>query len=312
MASLKQRIKAIAPVGLTHWAKTRAQHARLKRSGAAEALAAAPPAEARLPLDALRELAAEFPPPPSIDWEGEACVAASAELGQTRVQWMRKFLGSRLSPGARCLELGAGDGAVASALAQTGVQVLAVDIQRGVFDETGLHTHVDFLEADVEKLEAVEDDRFDLVYSFDSVEHFGNPEAALAEALRVTRPGGYVYLRFGPLYDAPDGKHLGDRLGVPYAGVLCEDETIDALMAEQGRDPINHEYCNHWPLARYRELFAPRPERYEIVRAFDHLDLSAVELIARFPEVFRRRAAMVDAFLVNVIEILLRKPTQPR
>lgn len=308
MASLKQRIKSLAPVGLTYWAKTRAQRGQIARSGAAEALAAAQPADSRLDLAELRALAAEYPAPDFIDWEGDACAASSAELGVERVQWMRKVLGHRLGQGTRCVELGAGDGAVTGALAKTGADVLAVDIQRGVFDEIGLHTHVPFLEADVEQLDGVADNSVDLVYSFDSVEHFGDPEAALAEALRITRPGGFVYLRFGPLYDAPDGKHLGDRLGIPYAGVLFENETIDAFLTEQGREVINHEYCNHWPLARYRELFTPNPQRFTIDFAYDHLDLSALELIARYPEIFRRRADTLDAFLVNVLELCLRKP----
>ena len=45
-----------------------------------------------------------------------------------------------------------------------------------------------------------------------------------------------------------------------------------------------------------------------MVFAYDHLDLSALELISRYPEVFRARAESIDSFLVNVIEILLRKP----
>lgn len=308
MASLKHRIKSLAPVGLTYWAKTRAQRAQIARSGAANALAAAQPAKDRLPLEELRQLALEYPAPDFIDWEGDACATASAELGVERVRWMKKALGARLGRGTRCLELGAGDGAVAGALANTGAEVLAVDIQRGVFDEIGRHAQVSFLEADVEKLDAVADNSYDLVYSFDSVEHFGDPGAALAEALRVTRPGGHVYLRFGPLYDAPDGKHLGDRLGIPYAGVLFENETIDEFLLQQGREVINHEYCNHWPLARYRELFAPDPTRFSIAFGYDHLDLTALELITRYPDVFRRRADSLDAFLVNVLELCLRKP----
>lgn len=307
MGGLKNGIKRWAPVGLTHWAKTRVHQRRLARSGAAQALAAATPAEARLDLAALEELAREYPAPPHLDWESDAAFAESDQLGRERVAWMRKVLGRRLAPGAHCLELGAGDGAVAGALAATGWNVVAADIQRGVFDQSGRHAQVPFLEVDVTNMDTVEDDRFDLVYSFDSVEHFDAPQAALEEALRVTKPGGWVYLRFGPLYDAPDGKHLGDRLGIPYAGVLFENETIDAHMRAQGRDVINHEYCNHWPLSEYRRLLAPQPGRFRVALAHDHLDLSALEMIHRFPAVFRRRADHLDAFVVNVLEVLLQK-----
>jgi SAM-dependent methyltransferase len=253
-------------------------------------------------------LAKEYPSPEVAHWDTKEWIESSTQLGVERVAWMKRVLGARLRTGTRCLELGAGDASVAGALANTGAEVLAVDIQREVYEDARRHMHVPFLEADVSDLRAVEDDSYDLVYSFDSFEHFPDPAAALSEALRVTRPGGHVYLRFGPLYDCPDGKHLGDRLGIPYAGVLFEDATIDAHMLEQGRDVINHEYCNYWPLDRYRALFAPDPQRFDVVFAYDHLDLSALELISRYPEVFRARAESIDSFLVNVIEILLRKP----
>ncbi len=308
MASLKTRIKSAAPVGLTYWAKTRVQRRRLRRSGAEQALLQASPAKERLPLDELKRLAKEYPSPEVAHWDTTEWIESSTQLGIERVAWMKRVLGSRLRPGTRCLELGAGDASVAGALANTGAEVLAVDIQREVYEDASRHMHVPFLEADVCNLAAIEDDSYDLVYSFDSFEHFPDPTAALAEALRVTRPGGHIYLRFGPLYDCPDGKHLGDRLGIPYAGVLFDDATIDAHMLEQGREVINHEYCNYWKLDQYRALFAPDPQRFRVIFAYDHLDLSALELISRYPGVFRARADTIDSFLVNVIEILLQKP----
>lgn len=308
MSRWKSKLKAAAPVGMTFAAKSMLQERRIKAAGVREALAAAEPATSKLGLDALRKLAEEFPPPENLVWQGTEWKDQSAQLARERVQWMRKVLGSRLRSGMKCMEVGAGDAAVAAALQQTGVEVLAVDMQRDVFDESPEYAHIDFLEADAAQLDGVEDDRFDLVYSFDSLEHMSDPEGALREALRVTRPGGLVYLRFGPLYYAPDGKHLGDRLGIPYAAVLFDDSTIDEHMLAQGRDAINHDYCNGLPLNTYRELLRAGTMGSKRIFYYEHQDLSAISLIPRFAEVFRHTSDQADEFLVNVLEVLLQKP----
>lgn len=305
MSEWKSRLKALAPVGMTFALKSKVQARRIQSAGVRKALESAETADAKLDLGALEELANEFPPPENMvfgEWK-----EGSKKLAQERVTWMRKVLGQRLRPGMRCMEIGAGDGSVAAALQATGNETLAVDVQRGVFDEIPEFSHIKFLEADAADLGALEDGQFDLVYSFDSLEHMGDTEGAFREAVRVTKPGGHVYFRFGPLYNAADGKHLGDRLGIPYAGVLFDNETIDAHMLAQGRDPINHDYCNAQPLTHYRELLRDGAMGCERVLYFEHLDLSAMNLIPRFPATFRHTSPDADEFLVNVLEVLFRK-----
>ncbi|GAB4550416.1 MAG: hypothetical protein Tsb0013_12180 [Phycisphaerales bacterium] len=64
------------------------------------------------------------------------------------------------------------------------------------------------------------DASFDLVYSFDSFEHFDDPRAAVREAVRLLKPGGFLYISLHHL-SAEDGLHdiriiSGHREHVPY------------------------------------------------------------------------------------------------
>ena len=48
----------------------------------------------------------------------------------------------------------------------------------------------------------------DAVFASNSLQHVLRPEAALAEAARVLKPGGVLYANFGPIWSAPDGSHV--------------------------------------------------------------------------------------------------------
>ena len=47
---------------------------------------------------------------------------------------------------------------------------------------------------------AIRSATFDLTISFNTFEHVGDPETTFEEMLRTLKPGGRIYLSFGPLY----------------------------------------------------------------------------------------------------------------
>ncbi len=94
------------------------------------------------------------------------------------------------------------------------------------------------------------DDSFDVVYSLSVFEHLPDPGAVLAEAIRVLRPNGLLYVSTH-MYRADGGCHdlrifAGDRAAIPFWAQL--------------RPSVKHTvvescYMNEWSLQQWRGLF---------------------------------------------------------
>jgi ubiquinone/menaquinone biosynthesis C-methylase UbiE len=108
-------------------------------------------------------------------------------------------------PGETILDLGAGTGIVALEAARrtrNSGRIVAVDISEGML-RTGLRKAADaslgnlcFARGDAERLPFAAGS-FDRVVSLFALLHFSNPEKALAEMVRVLRPGARIVVGFG-------------------------------------------------------------------------------------------------------------------
>lgn len=67
---------------------------------------------------------------------------------------------------------------------------------------------------------------FDVVLSRDSFEHFNDPEGVLDELHRILKPGGKVYITFGPLWYSPYGGHMQFMTRYPWLHLLFSEKTI--------------------------------------------------------------------------------------
>ncbi|WP_460775867.1 demethylmenaquinone methyltransferase [Microbacterium sp. GXF7504] len=98
-------------------------------------------------------------------------------------------------PGERILDLAAGTGASSVALARSGAEIVAADFSPGMIAEgTRRHGHipnVTFQQADATAL-PFEDDTFDAVTISFGLRNVSDPDLALREMLRVTKPGGRI------------------------------------------------------------------------------------------------------------------------
>lgn len=96
-------------------------------------------------------------------------------------------------PGDRVLDLAAGTGTSSAALAATGATVVAADFSPGMIAEGrrrfGHLPNIDFVEADATNL-PFDDNEFDAVTISFGLRNVADPRKALAEMLRVTKPGG--------------------------------------------------------------------------------------------------------------------------
>ncbi|WP_433567948.1 demethylmenaquinone methyltransferase [Nocardia sp. CA-151230] len=109
-------------------------------------------------------------------------------VGQDRYwRWVtRKALGLR--PGERVLDLAAGTGVSTVDLAKSGAWVLAADFSQGMLS-AGRHRNVPMVAADAMALPFA-DDSFDAVTIAYGLRNVADPDLALREMLRVTKPGG--------------------------------------------------------------------------------------------------------------------------
>jgi len=170
-----------------------------------------------------------------------------------------------LSPpeaGERVLDAGCGDGNVALELAEHGAVVTACDLSDTLLDgarrrAAGAGVEIDWREADLEALPFA-DASFDATWSAFAPAFCAHPHRALAQLVRVTRPGGRIalalwrragvvgrLLRLAAIADPPPGggrgpvawgvpDRLADRLGDAGAQLLgSEPATVRMGFASQ-------------------------------------------------------------------------------
>jgi ubiquinone/menaquinone biosynthesis C-methylase UbiE len=114
------------------------------------------------------------------------------------------FLLPHLEPGMRILDLGCGPGTITVGLARyvAPAEVIGVDRSGDVLTRARAHAaaeHMDrvrFVTASVYDLPFAAGE-FDVVYAHQLLQHLSDPVAALVEARRVLRPGGYLAVRDG-------------------------------------------------------------------------------------------------------------------
>lgn len=117
-------------------------------------------------------------------------------------------------------------------------EVHGVDIA----EEIGLefvHPRVKYYRMSAESLN-LESDQYDIAYCQATLEHVPQIELALAEAIRVTKRGGYIYCVASPLWHSMHGHHQGHIFGhFPWIHLrLSEDEIKEYCRLTDTRDPI--------------------------------------------------------------------------
>lgn len=116
--------------------------------------------------------------------------AEKEQLGnlQTHLDFLNKI--ELLKPDSNILEIGCGIGTIVYELSQKGYNIIGADISTQAI-EYGRHKYP-LIELQIQAAETLpyEDNTFDIVLSFDLLEHIAQVERHINEVSRVLRPGG--------------------------------------------------------------------------------------------------------------------------
>lgn len=153
------------------------------------------------------------------------------------------------------------------------------------------------------------DDSFDLIFSYDVMEHVADPEQTLHAAYRVLRPGGCLLLVFPP-YFHPTGAHLEGYVSrVPYANLLFPASVlrraIDEILAER-----NDGY-HPQPLRPGDKLYGLNGttiRRFEQLLQGSGFEVAWLELLPLMSQANRRYEAWRMRYYAWVFRLLPRLP----
>ena len=123
--------------------------------------------------------------------------------GQLEYRVTTHFLHKYLKPGCKVLETGAGTGRYSVALAQAGFRVSALELLDCNYEKLRRNAegvpNLKTFKGDALNLSAFGEEEFDSVLLFGPMYHLyetSDREKAITEALRVTKPGGYIFAAF--------------------------------------------------------------------------------------------------------------------
>jgi len=143
----------------------------------------------------LGELFRQSRPEVPMECTGERMV--TGRPGKTEAEhYHRYFLAREFSRGKDVLDIASGEGYGSAFLAQTARRVIGIDFDLGSVEHSTREyqsENLRFLQGDATKL-PIENHSCDVVVSFETIEHFSDHEAFLAEVKRVLRADGFLII----------------------------------------------------------------------------------------------------------------------
>lgn len=122
------------------------------------------------------------------------------------------------------IDFGCGEGDDAIALAKNcAYRVIGIDIREAVLERARSKALREGVEG-ICQFCTNTDERADAVVSIDSFEHFSDPFSALMKMYQLLRPGGAVFISFGPTWYHPLGGHLFSVF--PWAHLVFSEEAL--------------------------------------------------------------------------------------
>jgi len=186
----------------------------------------------------------------------DGCSSLTAEqMGAKLPRVLERFEGHLpLSPDLHYLDMGCGSGELTLGLARHGAKHIVgvdylprfVELARRNAQNASIHADVAFECADLHTWNPPR--KFDVVVSFDALEHIDDPGGFLKTMSRFLAPGGKAVLSFGPLFHSPFGDHMYEffKVQLPWRGALFSENAMMRVRREFYR-PTD-------PATRYQEI----------------------------------------------------------
>ena len=210
---------------------------------------------------------------------------------------------------ASVLEIGPGSGYVLKKFKEEGVgRATALDIVDELRPEVK-QAGVDIVLSSADNMEAIADKSYELIVSWSALEHIPNPRRVFEECLRILKPGGYLFLQFGPLYYSPWGYHHYSVLKCPYLHLLFPEHLIHAHgKATKGEDFAGYlPWTNGQPLEAYDFMKEGLPYGYLLYDYGSGYDYYSSHFITQYPEIFKSKDVSFDSFFVDWIRIAVHR-----
>ena len=179
------------------------------------------------------------------------------------MHYIHRFAGAP----CRVLELGAGTGRYSAALAREGMDVTALELADANFavlrEKAREIPNLRAVQGDATDLHAFADASFDVTLSFGPLYHLYEPDEvqrAIDEAIRVTRPGGYLFCAFLSVY------------GIMLSNYLCGgwQRGVRENFAEDGRVlHFEEQRFTGYDIAEFEGLFAGKGVRHIVTAGVD-------------------------------------------
>jgi SAM-dependent methyltransferase len=201
------------------------------------------------------------------------------------------------------LDFGCGHGWQAIAMAQRGARhVVGVDIIHAAkaADNAAAHGCSDrttFYHTFLPELR----NRFDLVLSCRSFEHFSDPAGVLEQMREATVPGGLVVISFAEPWWSPTGSHMSFFTRVPWANLWFSESTLMAVRNRYRDDGATRFEevaggLNRMTLAKFERLIAASGMKEKFRRYYA---TKRLPLVTHIP--------LVREFLVSALAAILQK-----
>jgi ubiquinone/menaquinone biosynthesis C-methylase UbiE len=252
-----------------------------------------------LDFNHIKKLLGSFPEVAKYNYDEQAC----RKRGEERASFLARLFAS--SKNKKILELGCSDGMTSMALKKNGLNPISLDIidQRL---EVVKNSEIPFIKSSAEKI-PLEDNGVDAIFSYNSMEHFDDPQKVLNEINRILKPGGYFYTDFDPLYYSPRGLHAYRKINIPYLQILFKGEDLKKYAELHNLNWDELPWVNGYTIEKYHSLWKQLNNNFEIKSYKEIIDISGIDIIKKYPSCFKKENINFDNFIISGIKILLQK-----